>query len=65
MSRNRVLWIALFCLVSATLACIGGGTGTLPVGEIAPAFGVKRDGKTVTLEDLQGSVVIIVFWSST
>jgi len=66
MSGHRALWIVLFCLVGATLACIGGGgAGTVPVGETAPAFAVKVSGKTVTLEDLQGKVAIINFWSST
>ena len=65
MSRKRTLWIAFFCLISVTLACISSGAGTVPVGERAPAFEVKRDGKTVTLDDLQGNVLMVNFWSST
>ena len=66
MSRNRALWIALLVLGCAALACIGSiGAGTVPVGEKAPAFGIRKDGRTVTLDDLLGDVVVINFWSST
>ena len=65
MLGNRTLWVAVLILAGTTLACIGaGGSGTLPIGEPAPIFGVRISGKTVALDDLQGNAVVVNFWSS-
>ena len=66
MSRNRVAWLVLALIVSLTLACINSGcVSALPTGEAAPNFGIKLGTQTVSLNDLQGKVVIVNFWSST
>ena len=66
MPRRLLLGLAVLLLAAASLACASlGGTRTLPVGDEAPNFGIKVDGRTTTLHDYGGYVPIICFWSST
>lgn len=66
MSRRTALSLALPSLALLTMACLslGGSTSSL-VGEPAPAFAVQYQTRTVTLDDLKGTVVLLFFWSST
>ena len=64
--RRLVLWLIAVCVAATALACAGlGGSSTFPTGQEAPNFGVQVTGKTKTLEDYRGQVVIVNFWSST
>ena len=66
MSRNRIATLGFAVLGLTLLACASvGGSSTLPAGEIAPNFGIQTGGRTITLRDLRGKVVIVSFWSST
>jgi hypothetical protein len=66
MLRRRVIWLPVVLSVVAALACIDlGQLGALSAGEGAPNFEIETGDRTVTLEDLKGSVVVVSFWSST
>jgi len=66
MSRRAVVGLAMVSLALLTVSCFGlGGTNKSLVGEPAPAFAVQYQSRTVTLEDLKGKVVVVIFWSST
>ncbi len=66
MSRHTVVGLTMVSFALLALACtnLGGASNPL-VGEPAPAFGVQYQSRTVTLDDLKGKVVVLVFWSST
>ena len=66
MSRRTVVGLAMVSLALLAVACLGlSGTNQSLVGEAAPAFAVQYQTRTVTLDDLKGKVVVVVFWSST
>ena len=66
MSRHSRLRWALASLVVVALACINlTSPSSRLIGEPAPAFGVQFQSRTVTLDDLSGRVVVVIFWSST
>ena len=75
MSRSRTPWLqraalarvalVIAALVLPMLACSGLGQQGLPAGSEAPNFGIKVSGKTVTLQDLHGYVVVVNLWSAT
>jgi hypothetical protein len=66
MSRYSRLWWALASFVLIAVACINLENPTYRlIGEPAPAFGVQFQSRTVTLDDMKGQVVVVVFWSST
>jgi hypothetical protein len=66
MSRKRIAVLAIALLAVTILACNDfGGSKTLPIGESAPNFGVKVGDKTTSLDDFEGRVVVVAFWSST
>ena len=63
--RSAVLWVVAMIALSA-LACLSiGGAQTLPAGEGAPDFNWQVGDRESALSDYQGSVVMIIFWSST
>jgi len=64
MSRHAVAGLVMVSFVLLTVACLGGANKSL-VGEPAPAFAVQYQTRTVTLDDLKGTVVVVIFWSST
>jgi hypothetical protein len=66
MSRRAAVGLAMASLVLLTVACLGlGGSTQSLVGEEAPVFAVQYQTKTVTLNDLKGKVIVLIFWSST
>jgi len=66
MSRHTIVGLTMVSFALLALACINlGGASKSLVGEPAPAFGVQYQSRTVTLDDLKGKVVVVIFWSST
>ncbi len=63
--KNIPLLILLFCSLLLIAACDPGPKVVEIVGKTAPDFSlVDRQGKTWTLSELKGQVVVLYFWSS-
>ena len=60
---RAALVIAVLILPMLICSCIG--QQGLAAGTEAPNFGIKVSGKTVSIQDLRGHVVVVNFWSAT
>jgi hypothetical protein len=62
-------WVRCSCVLMVGLmlsACLPGLAGRmLPAGRVAPDVAVEGMDGTISLSELRGSVVVLVFWSST
>ena len=56
---------SLTVLLFAAAACVGAGSGTSQVNTAAPDFSLRDlQGRTVTLSDFDGKVLVLNFWAT-